>query len=525
MRKSVIVGGLAPLLLPSASARASYIPIRECMGNASVPFDVPDSDDWALDVAPFNERLPYTPIAIAVPRTVEHIEDAVKCAVGLGVKVAAKCGGHSYASLGLGGEDGHLVIEMDRMHDVTLSEDGETAVIQGGARLGHVATELWEQGGRAISHGTCPGVGISGHALHGGFGMSSYTHGLALDWILSATVVLANGTTVRASADENADLFWALRGAGGSMGIVAEYEFATFEPVEEYTHFEATLNWTDPDSIVDGWLELQAWGEEEMPREMNMRFSVDMRGVMLDGLYHGSQSDMEDVVLPLLERVGGGVITSNVTFDWFGQLGQYAYTKDLNLTHPYNQHETFYAKSLFTHALPREAIASFISYTLTNASAILQDTSRAQPAKPSEPGEPSADPPRAQPPFLSSRFWWILVDIHGGANSYVSQEVAHDSTSYAHRDKLLLFQFYDRSFGAYPPGEEPFKLLDGFVDSITAHLDEGDWGMYINYADPRVEDVAEEVYWGENVERLRGIKREFDPDDVFSNPLGIKPAV
>ena len=68
-------------------------------------------------------------------------------------------------------------------------------------------------------------------------------------------------------------------------------------------------------------------------------------------------------------------------------------------------------------------------------------------------------------------------------------------------------------------------MLDGFVDSITAHLDEGDWGMYINYADPRVEDVAEEVYWGENVERLRGIKREFDPDDVFSNPLGIKPAV
>ncbi len=166
--------------------------------------------------------------------------------------------------------------------------------------------------------------------------MSSYTHGLALDWIISATVVLANGTTVRASADENPDLFWALRGAGGSMGIVAEYEFATFEPSEEYTHFEVTLDWPDAESIIGGWLKLQAWGEEEMLREMNMRVSVDTRGVRLDGLYHGGQADMEAVVLPLLERLGGGEIALNVTYDWVGQLEQYAFAEDLNLTHPYN---------------------------------------------------------------------------------------------------------------------------------------------------------------------------------------------
>ena len=154
-----------------------------------------------------------------------------------------------------------------------------------------------------------------------------------------------------------------------------------------------------------------------------------------------------------------------------------------------------------------------MSYTLTNATAALRQTP-----------SPALDSDSDSPSPVPLRYWWILIDIHGGANSYIAREVAHNSTSYAHRDKLLLFQFYDRSFGEYPSGEEPFGLLDGFVDSITGHLGEGQWGMYVNYADPRVEDVAEEVYWGKNVERLREVKRAVDPGDLFFNPLGIRSA-
>lgn len=141
--------------LPFLALAASSDSLESCLDDASVPYNSPGSDDWDADVAPFNTRLPYTPAAIAVPLTTAHIEDAVKCAVESGVKVSPKSGGHSYASLGLGGEDGHLVVELDRMYEVTL-EDG-TAYVQGGARLGHVAVELYDQGGRAISHGTCPG--------------------------------------------------------------------------------------------------------------------------------------------------------------------------------------------------------------------------------------------------------------------------------------------------------------------------------------------------------------------------------
>jgi FAD/FMN-containing dehydrogenase len=131
--------------------------IDDCLKTAGVPVDAQGSTDWAADVAPFNRRLPYTPVAIAVPSTVAHIQSAVSCASKVGVKVNPKSGGHSYASFGLGGEDGHLVVELDRMNKITVDPTTNVATIQSGSRLGHVATALYSQGKRAISHGTCPG--------------------------------------------------------------------------------------------------------------------------------------------------------------------------------------------------------------------------------------------------------------------------------------------------------------------------------------------------------------------------------
>ena len=130
--------------------------IEQCLIAAGVPIDVKGSVDWTRDAAPFNIRVPYTPVAISVPLTTEHIQKSVVCGKQLGIKVTAKSGGHSYASLGLGGEDGHLVVQLDRMYNVSLAE-GNIAVVQPGTRLGHLATELFEKHGRAIAHGTCPG--------------------------------------------------------------------------------------------------------------------------------------------------------------------------------------------------------------------------------------------------------------------------------------------------------------------------------------------------------------------------------
>jgi FAD/FMN-containing dehydrogenase len=139
-----------------AKTIVSTADIEARLTSSGVPIDVKGSPDWERDVAPFNLRVPYTPAAIAVPTTIEHIQQAVVCAKALGIKVTAKSGGHSYASFGLGGEDGHLVVQLDRMYNVTLGE-GHIAIVEPGTRLGHLAAELATKYGRAVAHGTCPG--------------------------------------------------------------------------------------------------------------------------------------------------------------------------------------------------------------------------------------------------------------------------------------------------------------------------------------------------------------------------------
>jgi FAD/FMN-containing dehydrogenase len=148
---------VAGLIATTADALVTRAVIDKCLTDSGVPVDVKGSEDYERDVAPFNIRIPFTPTAIAVPQTIEHIQKSVLCGKKLGIKVNAKSGGHSYANFGFGGEDGHLVIQLDRMYNVTYNKRTNLATVQPGARLGHVATVLYEEYNRAIAHGTCPG--------------------------------------------------------------------------------------------------------------------------------------------------------------------------------------------------------------------------------------------------------------------------------------------------------------------------------------------------------------------------------
>lgn len=143
---------IATIFLPPVSSSALSL----CLADANIPFMVQGSVDWKRSIKPWNVRLAYTPAAVATPHTIEQIQVAVNCGIKNRVRVTAKGGGHSFGSYGLGGEGGHLVIELQQLNKVTLFENG-TARIQPGARLGHVSSELYKQGGRAIPHGACPG--------------------------------------------------------------------------------------------------------------------------------------------------------------------------------------------------------------------------------------------------------------------------------------------------------------------------------------------------------------------------------
>ena len=122
----------------------------------------------------------------------------------------------------------------------------------------------------------------------------------------------------------------------------------------------------------------------------------------------------------------------------------------------------------------------------------------------------------------NSRAWWFQLDLHGGKHSAVTNG-DHSMSSYAHRDKLYLIQFYDQSFfGDYP--SDGFSFLDDWVSQTTAPLVRAEWSMYINYADSRLNRTfAQDVYWGQHVPRLQSVKADVDPDEVFYFPQSIKP--
>ncbi|KAK1832255.1 glucooligosaccharide oxidase [Podospora conica] len=475
---------------PRLNKRAA---IDDCLSAAKVPVDARDSTGWKNDVNPFNQRLKYTPAAIAVPTTTEHIAAAVSCGVKVGLKVTPKSGGHSYASFGLGGENGHLVVQLDRMNQVTLDSATNIATVQAGARLGHVATLLYRNGKRAFSHGTCPGVGVAGHSLHGGFGFSSHTHGLAVDWIESATVVLANATIVEASAKVNPDLFWAIRGAGSNFGIVSTLKFRTFAAPNQVTVFSVNLPWNSGSAIATGWASMQEWiVAGNMPKEMNFRVFGSPSQTQIQGMWYGDSNSLRTAIQPLLSKLGASLGQAQQQ-DWMGAFTYYTYgsANAVDVTYPYNMVETFYSKSLVTSALPTAALQAVGNYW--------QNTAR-----------------------RNNRDWFIIIDAYGGKNSAIT---ANSTTgAYAHRDQVFLYEFYDRvRSGSYP--SDGFSLLNGWVKSFTDNLKPEQWGMYVNYADTQLNRTeATSLYYKQNLPRLQQIKKDVDPNEVFYYPQAISPA-
>ena len=116
--------------------------------------------------AAYNQRLQPKPVAVVHPTTPAQVASALKCAAAAGVPVSARGGGHSYASFGLGGSDGALVIDLAKFKTISVDSSGKAA-IGAGMRLGDIALALNKKGW-ALSHGTCPFVGAGGHQSYGG---------------------------------------------------------------------------------------------------------------------------------------------------------------------------------------------------------------------------------------------------------------------------------------------------------------------------------------------------------------------
>lgn len=477
-----------------------------CLHDASVPFAISGDTLYANESTPFNTHIPYAPAAVVVPVTPEHVSSAVKCAGANGFKVQGKGGGHSYASFSTGGQNGSVIISLENFSDVCVDESSWVAEVGAGQRLGNMALALHNQSARALPHGSCPGVGIGGHATHGGYGYSSREWGFALDTIVGLDAVLANGSIIHASADQYPDIFYALRGAADSFGIVTKFYMQT-QPAPEalvyfsYT-FDASLLTGSGDTAADMLVHLQdfATNATVMSDKIGMGIHIDTTGISFQGIYNGPQDDFNNRINPELLRTLPTPTNHTIeVVDWVQWLVIFA-TGSGPLNTPlgsgYTEHSNFYAKSLLapeSSPITRDAFLKYIQYIIQNKD------------------------------LGGSSDWYSILDLIGGPGSQINA-VNPDATSFSRRNTLFQFQHYGYSNENdlnFPSNIHPF--VQGLNDVIPNAMPDTQFNMYINYIDPALTpQQAHEYYYGdETYSRLLGIKNEVDPSQVFWNPLAI----
>ncbi|KAG0222273.1 hypothetical protein BGW42_006748, partial [Actinomortierella wolfii] len=147
--------------------------LQNICGDPNSHLVTPSSSIYDTDRVGFNINFNYKPIAIYHPATEHDAAAAIRCAAANNVAIAPRSGGHSFEGYGQGGKDGSLVIDLNQFQQFSIDKQTHVATVGAGTRLGPLYSRLWEAGEYLVPAGTCPSVGIGGHALGGGIGMVS----------------------------------------------------------------------------------------------------------------------------------------------------------------------------------------------------------------------------------------------------------------------------------------------------------------------------------------------------------------
>ena len=183
----------------------------------------PGTPDYDAARVVWNAMIDRKPTAILPCTGIADIQDGIRWAAARGLPVSIKAGGHNVAGHAVG--DGALMLDLSGFCSVTVDPVAGTAWVDGGATWGHVDAAT-QAHGLATPGGLISETGVAGLTLSGGVGWLRAAHGLAIDNVLAADVVMASGELIRTDATHHPDLFWALRGGGGNFGVVARFCFA-----------------------------------------------------------------------------------------------------------------------------------------------------------------------------------------------------------------------------------------------------------------------------------------------------------
>jgi FAD/FMN-containing dehydrogenase len=409
--------------------------------------------------------------------------DVVECvnfARDQGLPLSIRGGAHNVAGNAV--NDGGLVIDLSQMRGVFVDPAARAAQAQGGATWGDIdrETQLY---GLAVPGGVVSTTGIGGLTLHGGYGHLRRKHGLSLDSMLSVEIVTADGQVRMASATENADLFWAVRGAGSNFGVVTSFAFR-LHPVGPLVYLCAPFYaLDDAETVLRAWRDFTTtapdeanslcvfWSvpdDEHFPPELRKKPIVVMATVYIGPVEEGERllQPLRELATPLLDLSGPmpyAVLQS--AFDPFFPKGR-----------------LYYWKSTYIDNLNDEAIATMASLA------------------------------RIRPSYMSSITFWHL----GGAMGRVGLE----ETAYGRRDAPYLFT-------AEASWEDPTTTEQNIAwarESLAAMQPFSKGGSYLNF--PGFGEEKEEMLrasYGVNYDRLVELKTKYDPGNLFRKNLNIPP--
>jgi hypothetical protein len=420
------------------------------------------------------------------PRLIARCVDAadVIAAVNFGrehgLLIAIRGGGHS--GPGLGSCDDGLVIDLSEMKGVRVDPAKKTVRVEPGCTSGDVdhATHPF---GLAVPFGIVSSTGVSGLTLGGGTGYLTRKYGLTIDNLLEADVVLADGSFVTASKDQNADLFWALRGGGGNFGVVTSFLFQG-HPVS--TVYAGPIFWeaTHAQAVMRAYREFLPTAPEELgmfvglktvpPTDPFPRDYWSKRACALVSSYNGPAAEGEQIVGKLLKTLPAPI------FNWMGAMPFPAMQGLFDPFFPTGLQ--WYWKGDFVKALTDEAIETHI----------------AQAAK-------------APSDFCLMH----LYPIEGAV-----RRVAKDATAWNARDAT-----WSMVIAAIDPNPKQADALKtwgrGYWKAVHPFNLEG---AYVNFMMDDEADGRVQATYGPNYAKLAAVKKKYDPKNLFRINQNIRPA-
>jgi len=225
----------------------------------------PGDDRYAAATTTWVKSVGPKPRAVAHCRTAQDVQSAIRAARDCDLPLSVRGGGHDWAGRAL---CGGIVIDLTAMNDVTLSPDYRAARISGGARASDVLA-VTDPRGLAVVTGSCSSVGMTGLTLGGGYGSLTGCFGLALDNLLGAEVVLADGRIVTASPNNEQELFWALRGGGGNFGVVTSMQHRAHYLPSVYSGM-LLFPFAEARAVLEGCADIMATAPEELAIQLGL---------------------------------------------------------------------------------------------------------------------------------------------------------------------------------------------------------------------------------------------------------------